>query len=105
MRLGEIDHGDCLANRLMIAFISVVSRMRLPDAARVAFYHKGFFGAPMGAWTQAAMRGPSEWSVSERELMAMAGGRLRPLQVRPEPLLFRPPPLFRSRPRIAPSCW
>ena len=44
--------------------------MRLPDAARVAFYHKDFFSVPMGAWTQAAMRGPSPWSVAERELMA-----------------------------------
>ena len=70
MRLSEIDRGDTLANRLLIGFISLVSGMRLPDAARVAFYHKNFFGAPMGAWTQAAMRGPSEWSVGERELMA-----------------------------------
>jgi uncharacterized peroxidase-related enzyme len=44
--------------------------MRLPDAARVAFYHKDFFSKPMAAWTEAAMRGPSAWSVSERELMA-----------------------------------
>ena len=43
---------------------------RLPDAARVAFYHKNFFGTPMGEWTHAAMRGPSVWSVGERELMA-----------------------------------
>jgi uncharacterized peroxidase-related enzyme len=70
MRLREIDHGDTLANRLLIRFISLVSGMRLPDAARVAFYHKNFFGVPMGAWTQAAMRGPSDWSVGERELMA-----------------------------------
>lgn len=70
MRLPEIDRGDTFAHRLLIAFISAVSGMRLPDAARVAFYHKDFFGAPMGAWTQAAMRGPSSWSVSERELMA-----------------------------------
>ena len=70
MRLSEIDRGDTLANRLLIGFISLVSGMRLPDAARVAFYHKNFFGVPMGAWTQAAMRGPSEWSVGERELMA-----------------------------------
>jgi AhpD family alkylhydroperoxidase len=42
----------------------------VPDAARVAFYHRDFFAAPMGAWTQAAMRGPSKWSVSERELIA-----------------------------------
>jgi uncharacterized peroxidase-related enzyme len=70
MRLSEIDRGDTLANRLLIGFISLVSGMRLPDAARVAFYHKNFFGTPMGAWTQAAMRGPSDWSVGERELMA-----------------------------------
>jgi uncharacterized peroxidase-related enzyme len=70
MRLSEIDRGDTLANRLLIGFISLVSGMRLPDAARVAFYHKNFFGTPMGAWTQATMRGPSDWSVGERELMA-----------------------------------
>jgi uncharacterized peroxidase-related enzyme len=70
MRLSEIERGDGLANRLLISFISMVSGMRLPDAARVAFYHKDFFGVPMGSWTQAAMRGPGPWSVAERELMA-----------------------------------
>jgi AhpD family alkylhydroperoxidase len=70
MRLPEIDRGDGLTNRLLIGFISIVSGMRLPDAARVAFYHKSFFSAPMGAWTQAAMRGQSAWSIGERELMA-----------------------------------
>jgi uncharacterized peroxidase-related enzyme len=70
MRLPEIDRGDGVTNRMLIGFISLVSRMRLPDAARVAFYHKDFFGTPMGAWAQAAMRGPSSWSVGERELMA-----------------------------------
>ena len=70
MRLPEIERGDGVANRLLISLISTVSGMRLPDAARVAFYHRDFFGTPMGAWTQAAMRGPSSWSVAERELMA-----------------------------------
>jgi AhpD family alkylhydroperoxidase len=70
MRLPEIERGDGFANRLLIRFISLVSGMRLPDAARVAFYHKDFFSAPLGAWTQAAMRGPSIWTVGERELMA-----------------------------------
>jgi uncharacterized peroxidase-related enzyme len=70
MRLREIDRGDGIVRRLLISFISLVSGMRLPDAARVAFYHKDFFSNPMGAWTQAAMRGPSEWSIGERELMA-----------------------------------
>jgi len=70
MRLPEIERGDGIANRLLIGFISMVSGMRLPDAARVAFYHKNFFGVPMGSWTQAAMRAPGPWSVAERELMA-----------------------------------
>jgi uncharacterized peroxidase-related enzyme len=70
MRLREIDKGDSVVSRLLISFISLVSGMRLPDAARVAFYHKEFFSTPMGAWTQAAMRGPSEWTIGERELMA-----------------------------------
>jgi uncharacterized peroxidase-related enzyme len=70
MRLREIDRGDSISNRLLIGLISLVSGMRLPDAARVAFYHKDFFSSPMGAWTQAAMRGPSAWSVHDRELMA-----------------------------------
>jgi AhpD family alkylhydroperoxidase len=70
MRLQEIDRGDSLGSRLLIGAISLASGMRLPDAARVAFYHKNFFGTPMGEWTHAAMRGASEWSVGERELMA-----------------------------------
>lgn len=69
MRLPEVERGDGVASRLLIWFISLVSRMRLPDAARVAFYHKDF-GSPLGAWTQAAMRGPSSWTIAERELMA-----------------------------------
>jgi AhpD family alkylhydroperoxidase len=70
MRLPEIDAGDDLRHRLLIAAISRFSGMRLPDAARVAFYHRDFAGPALGAWTQQAMRGPSGWSVSERELMA-----------------------------------
>lgn len=69
MRLGEVERGDTVASRLLIKFISMASRMRLPDAARVAFYHKDF-GRPLAAWTQATMRGPSSWTVGERELMA-----------------------------------
>jgi uncharacterized peroxidase-related enzyme len=70
MRLPEVERGDGLRSRLLIRVISVALGARLPDAARVAFYHKGFVGTALGAWTQAAMRGPSEWSVAERELMA-----------------------------------
>jgi uncharacterized peroxidase-related enzyme len=72
MRLPEIDRGDTLRHRALIGMISRVSGIRLPDAARVAFYDQGFAGPALGEWTQRAMRGPSGWSVSERELMAAA---------------------------------
>lgn len=70
MRLPEVDRGDSLRARALIRIISMVTGIRLPDAARVAFYHKDFVGSPLGAWAQRAMRGPSRWSVAERELMA-----------------------------------
>jgi uncharacterized peroxidase-related enzyme len=70
MRLPEVERGDSLRDRVLIRIISKALGARLPDAARVAFYHKGFVGSALGAWTQEAMRGPSEWSVAERELMA-----------------------------------
>ena len=70
MRLAEVERGDTLGHRALIGMISMVSGMRLPDAARVAFYHQEFLGKALGRWTQATMRGPSSWSISERELMA-----------------------------------
>ncbi|WP_328649132.1 hypothetical protein OHS58_18235 [Amycolatopsis sp. NBC_00348] len=69
MRLPEVERGDGLRSKMLIRVISLALGARLPDAARVAFYHKGFVGTALGAWTQDAMRGPSEWSVAERELM------------------------------------
>jgi uncharacterized peroxidase-related enzyme len=70
MRLAEIDRGDRLGTRLLFRLISTLSGARFPDAARVAFYHRDFAGPELNAWTQRAMRGKSEWSVAERELMA-----------------------------------
>ena len=70
MRLHEVDRGDTFSTRLLFNFISFVSGMRLPDAARIVMYDKDFYGDPMTAWTHPAMRGESRWSVAERELMA-----------------------------------
>jgi uncharacterized peroxidase-related enzyme len=70
MRLPEIERGDRFGSRMLIKMITRFAGYRLPDAARVAFYDKTFVGPALGAWTNRAMRGPSSWSVSERELMA-----------------------------------
>jgi uncharacterized peroxidase-related enzyme len=70
MRLKKVEEGDGFFRALLIRFISTVSGMRLPDAARIVMYHRDFYGKPMATWTQAAMRGESRWSVGDRELFA-----------------------------------
>jgi hypothetical protein len=40
------------------------------------FYRKEFFGLPMNALSQTVMRGPSHWSVWERELFAAFVSRI-----------------------------
>ena len=42
----------------------------VPDAAKLVFYRPGFYGARAKEFTHEAMRGPSAWSVGDRELMA-----------------------------------
>jgi hypothetical protein len=70
MRLGVLDHGHTLRKKLLLGLIRVVSRQRAPDVLKLLWYRPAFLGNPLNEVFQEAMRGPSEWSVSERELMA-----------------------------------
>ena len=75
MRIRIAERGR-LADRLLYAVIRAVSGFRAPDVVRTLRYRKPFFGAAHGAHTHAAMRGPSSWSVGERELFAAFVSRL-----------------------------
>jgi uncharacterized peroxidase-related enzyme len=70
MRLKILDSGYSFGTKVLFAFIHAVSRQPVPDAAKLVFYRPDFYGAPMKEITQEAMRGPSAWSVGDRELMA-----------------------------------
>ena len=70
MRLKILNNGYTFGTKVLFACIQLVSRRRVPDAARLVLYRPDFYGAPMGAFTQLVMRGPSAWSVGDRELMA-----------------------------------
>ena len=68
MRLAVLDSGHRLSARALFAVIRLMTRQPVVDAVKLAFYRKDFYGA--GPLTNEAMRGPSQWSVGERELMA-----------------------------------
>ena len=70
MRPDVLNHGYRPGTKLLFAVIGLFSRQPLPDAAKVTFYRPDFYGAKAKAFTHEAMRGPSAWSVGDRELMA-----------------------------------
>lgn len=76
MRLAAVEQGHRLPEKLMMAMMRVLTRMRVVDIVRTLLYRPEFFGRPASAWTQAVMRGPSDWSVGERELFAAFTSRL-----------------------------
>lgn len=76
MRLKRVEHGHGLKDKLIFAMIRLTQRRRAPDIVRTLFYRPELLGRNVSAWTQAVMRGPSEWTVWERELFAAFTSRL-----------------------------
>ena len=70
MRLRILNEGHGIGSKLLFALIRAVSRHPVLDVIKLTRYRPDFYGKPMGAVTQLAMRGPSAWSVGDRELMA-----------------------------------
>ena len=70
MRPGILDRGYGRGVKLLFAMIRLFSGHPVPDAAKLVFYRPDFYGARMKELTHEAMRGPSAWSVGDRELMA-----------------------------------
>ena len=76
MRLHAVEHGHRLPEKLKLILIRLVGMRRVPDIVKTLMYRPAFWGQPMCEWTEAVMRGPSEWSVGERELFAAFTSRL-----------------------------
>ncbi|HZE41490.1 MAG TPA: hypothetical protein VE172_22040 [Stackebrandtia sp.] len=70
MRPEILNNGYGFGAKALFAIVRIVSRRSLPDAAKLTFYRPDFYGSPAKEFTHQAMRGPSAWSVGERELMA-----------------------------------
>jgi hypothetical protein len=70
MRLEILNSGYGFGTKVLFALIHAVLRQPVPDAAKLTFYRPDFYGTPHKRVTHEAMRGPSAWSVGDRELMA-----------------------------------
>jgi AhpD family alkylhydroperoxidase len=70
MRLDVLNRGYRPATKMLFAIIRVFSGQPVPDAAKLVFYRPDFYGTRAKNFTHEAMRGPSAWSVGDRELMA-----------------------------------
>jgi AhpD family alkylhydroperoxidase len=70
MRLEILDSGHGRGTKIMFALIGAASRQPVPEILKLTKYRRDFFGAEIQQLTHKVMRGPSVWSVADRELMA-----------------------------------
>ena len=75
MRLRKVHTGHRFREKMILGIMRVVAG-HAPGVVRTLFYRKEFFGQPFSELTQQVMRGPSSWSVGERELFAAFVSRL-----------------------------
>jgi alkylhydroperoxidase family enzyme len=81
MRLAILDSGHGFWMKVLFAFIRTVSRLPVADAIKLNRYRPDFYGTPMRVVTQEAMRGPSAWSVGDRELMGASLSKINECEV------------------------
>jgi uncharacterized peroxidase-related enzyme len=70
VKLKHVETSHDLRAKVKLGLVTVMNRARAPDLMRLLLHRPELFGRGYSRWTQRVMRGPSLWSVGERELMA-----------------------------------
>jgi hypothetical protein len=76
MRLQILERAHKPGVRLFLRVLRVLTRKEPPDVVKTLYYRPEFYGAAYSTLLQDIMRGPSEWSVGQRELFAAFVSRL-----------------------------
>ena len=69
MRMHRVARGRHFG-RLAFSLLRWVTGRDVPDIIKVRYYRPRFFGRPFFKLAQALLRGPSPWTIGERELFA-----------------------------------
>ena len=75
MRLGAVSTGHRWQQRVVLGVIRL-SGLTPFDVIKTFMYRPEFFGRPFCDFGQLAMRGPSDWTVGERELFGALTSKL-----------------------------
>jgi hypothetical protein len=68
MRLVNVERGHRLLQKLILALTRMVCFWEPLDVTKTLMYRPEFFGKSFCNLANAVLRGPSDWSVGEREL-------------------------------------
>jgi hypothetical protein len=76
MRLTVLETGHRRGVRWFLRLVRLMSRKEPADVVKTIYYRPEFYGAAYSTFINDVMRGPSEWTVGERELFAAFTSRL-----------------------------
>jgi len=76
VRLPILDNGHRAPQKLLLALTRLVTRSEPVDVVKVFMYRPGFFGKPFCDLGHVVLRGPSDWTVGERELFGAFSSKL-----------------------------
>jgi hypothetical protein len=76
MRLSVVESGHRLPQKLLLSFVHAITFTKPVDIIKLFMYRPQYFGKPFCDLAHAALRGPSHWSVGERELFGAFTSKL-----------------------------
>ena len=76
MRLSILDNGHRLPQKFLLGLAGLITKSEPVDVIKVFMYRPEYFGKPFCDLAHVIMRGPSDWSVGERELFGAFTSKL-----------------------------
>lgn len=74
--LATLDNGHRLPQKVLLGFARLITNSEPVDVVKVFMYRPEYFGKVFCELAHAALRGPSDWSVGERELFGAFTSKL-----------------------------